>query len=246
LYIEDNSEGLSAMTIHLVLLTADGKSFVWATDALARLGKENYGTIEKITYLKDLNIACSIWGDSIAIHASDELVRRAMVRPLPSADPSAMTTFLQNFGAEMLIAEYQKQQSLPPVPRGILLATLGENPRVYSLSLGGTSLAVQIIGQVNQGDGDNPALLFPGYYFERCGKSIPELIALAVHTIRVAGIMNGKGIRSFNVWVCQRDTFRRLEFAELLPYLRLSESIDATILEQIKSIPSTELSSGAE
>ena len=225
------------MTMHLLLMTPDEKSFIWVTDELARFGKTDYGTVDKVTYLRDLKIACSIWGDMTAMRARDEIIRRAKDNSLPLSDPGEMVVSLKDVGAQTLLTEFRTPSAPQPVPRGVILATLGDTPHIYTLALNGIPMAVRITGQVNCGDDDNPALLFPAYYYERSEKSVEELISIGVHAMKLAAIMNGKGLRGIRVWTYHEGNFKGLDREGIRPYVLLSDSIDLGILEKFKSGP---------
>jgi hypothetical protein len=223
------------MTLHVLMMTEKHDAFVWVTDRLARVGKNDYATVEKITYVKELGLAASIWGDGSAMWARDRLLERAQEGSLNSVlgDAQALVLALRQFSDEM-VAVTQCRYGPANVPRGIIFATTGKTPHVYRLNLENPSLVAEIDGQTMVGDDPNPALLFPNYYYEHSGKSVHELLFLGIHTMRIAGVMNGRGIRGVDAWVCENGTFRQLASDDVTHYSALSESLDSSILERLR------------
>jgi hypothetical protein len=227
------TEDSDLVTLHIVLSSPEIDSFVWVTDRLALLGLDGYATVEKITHLKEQNIACSIWGDGLAMLARDRLMERITASPIANRSPSEITVFLREFGTE-IFPEGQHLKVNLTAQRGILLALLGKNPRVYRLDLCWPPIAASIIGQTTAGDESNPALLFTNYYYELCGKTISELLCIGIHAMRIAEKMNSKGIRGVDAWVCEKGDFRQLTNKELTPYIASSESLDAMTLDSFR------------
>jgi hypothetical protein len=223
------TEDSDLVTLHIALTSGEAESFVWVTDRLALLGLDGYSTVEKITHVKEQNIACSIWGDRFAMHARDRLMECIKVSPIANRNPSEIVVFLKEFATEIFPEGKNFQINLDS-PRGVLLAVLGKNPRLYRLDLCWSPIAASIIGQTTAGDESNPALLFTNYYYELCGKTIPELLRIGVHAMRIAGKMNTKGIRGVDAWVCENGDFRQLTGNEVSAYTASSESLDAMIL----------------
>jgi hypothetical protein len=231
----DAQEG-GPLTLHVALISPQKNGFVWVTDRLAVLGLDGYATVDKITYLKDQRIACSIWGDGLALHARDQLIERIKRDPLANRSSSEIAVFLTDFGTEIFpeAKNLLVARGIPlNVPRGILLAVLGETPRLYRLDLCWPPVAVPIVGQTTAGDESNPALIFTNYYYEHCQNSLEELLFIGIHTVRFAERMNTKGIRGVDAWVCEGDVFRQLNPQQLTPYVELSHSLDVEIFAKI-------------
>jgi hypothetical protein len=228
------------VTLHVVLANPDRQTFVWATDRWARLGLDGYSTVEKITHLKEQKIACSIWGDQFAMHARNRLIDRIKGNPLTSYSSGEITVFLREFGAE-IFPEIRNFKGLDQnSPRGILLAVLGTNPRLYRIDLCERPIVVPIFGQTAAGDESNQALIFTNYYYERCQKSLEELLFIGIHTVHLAEHMNTKGIRGVDAWTCEDGKFQQLTSSQVAKYIKLSESLDASILEQFRNAPASE------
>lgn len=216
------------MTLHALMMTANGDGFVWVTDRLANTSV-GYVMVEKITYLKEHGIACSIWGDQVAMDARDKLIDKVFSRSVPLHNGDELKIFLRKLGEE--ISSQHKGTFVHLGPRGVLLAVLGEKPKIYSLSVQWPPIAVEITDQAMYGDDSNPALFFVRRYYARSGKTIPELLAIGVHTIRIGAEMNTKGIEGLDAWVFEHGTLKQLTNDELKPYIELSTSLDTSILK---------------
>jgi hypothetical protein len=221
----------SLLTLHALLVSGDNKGFVWVADRLAGTG-EGYATVEKISYLKDYGVACSVWGDNVAMHTRDQLIKRLAVGNVPLSDTNEMRLFLRGL-AEEIIPQH-KADFFPKIPRGVLLAVLSEKPALYSLDLQWPPIAGAIIDQAMYGDESNQALFFSRRYYDRSGKSIPELLAIGIHTVRMAGEMNTKGVRGVDAWVCEGHSLRQLASPEMAHYIEMSQSLDDSILEMFR------------
>jgi hypothetical protein len=81
----------------------------------------------------------------------------------------------------------------------------------------------------------NPAQFFTRHYYERSGKAIPELLAIGIHTVRIAEKLNTTGIRGVDAWVYESGLLRELTPAELAPFAAMSESLDGTILTEFQN-----------
>jgi len=216
-------EGDLSVTLHVLLMTADRKGFVWASDQLAGTSA-GYAMLEKVAYFSELGIAASIWGDSLAMFVRDAIVQEARMGRAPLGDKGAMKLFLQDVAAAVI--REHKPQNLQTMPRGVILAVTGESPQLWQLTVHHPPMANPISSAASFGDEGNPALFFMHRYYELCDKTMPQAIAIAVHTARMAVLMNTKGIRGIDVWTCQQKEFRQLTVAEIAPYITLSDSID--------------------
>lgn len=223
----------SAVTLHAAMMTSDGTGFVWVTDRLANTSV-GYVMVEKLTYLEEHGIVCSIWGDHVAMDARDKLIDRVSAGSVPIHDGEALKIFLRKLGEE--IYPQHKGTFVHHMPRGVLLAVLGERPKIYSLSVQWPPIAVEITDQAMYGDDSNPALFFVRRYYARSGKTVPELLAIGIHTIRIGSEMNTKGIEGLDAWVCEKGKLRQLTLIELSPYLKLSTSVDEGIAERLSSL----------
>jgi hypothetical protein len=171
------------------------------------------------------------------MYARDEFIKQIRNGLFPVSDPQLMVDALREFGAEVYARSQTLFPNYPRIPRGILAATLDKNPRVYFVNISFPPLAGFVAGQATFGDEKNPALLFPNYYYERCGKSVGELVSIGVHTMRMAATMNSRGIGGLSVWIYQDKDFRQLLAVELEPYIAFSESLDESISEQFRCAP---------
>jgi hypothetical protein len=222
----------SPVTLHVLLLSGDGNDFVWVTDRIAGTGI-GYATVEKVLYLAEQKIACSLWGDQVGMYVRDEFVSRIRAAGAPLSDRSQMKVFLTDLATEVLkkhIAESQNR-----IPRGFVLAVLGEQPHIYSVHLQFPPIVLPVVDQIMVGD-ENAALFFCQRYYERSSKSLPELVAIGVHTVAMAAAMNTKGIRGVDTWVYQHKKFRQFGIAEIEPYLEMSRNLDASILDRFRNI----------
>jgi 20S proteasome alpha/beta subunit len=84
------------------------------------------------------------------------------------------------------------------------------------------------------GDPSNSARLFIDRYYSLSGKSLPEAVAIGVHAMRLAIGANPGVLGQAKVWIYQNKVFRQLSDTETAPYLRLSESVDKTILAEFR------------
>jgi hypothetical protein len=118
----------SSLTLHAAMISDDSKGFVWVTDRLASLGY-GYATLEKIMYLQGDQIACSIWGDHIAMHLRDKFIDGLRSGKIALANRPELQLALKKL-AEDTVAEHQFDQAQPLVPnrRGMLLAVLAKHP----------------------------------------------------------------------------------------------------------------------
>ena len=225
-----------AVTIHAVMMTVDGSGFVWVTDRLAAIGG-GFGMVEKITYLKNDGIACSIWGDHIAMHMRDAFITKLRSGSISLADRGELKISLTNL-AEEVIRNHKGDPASPleQARRGMLLAVLDKEPTFYSISIGWPVTVMPITTQATFGDGSNPALFFTQYYYERSDKTVPELLTIGVHTVRMAEEMNSKGIRGVDAWVYESGELRQLTKDELMHYALRSDIIDSQIMAKINSL----------
>jgi hypothetical protein len=212
------------MTLHVILASADKRAFVWIADRLAGTAG-GYATVEKVTYLKEFGIACSIWGDQIAMFARDNFLEQVRSGIAPLSDKGKMKLFLQDI-AKATIQSHRPQDLKHP--RGVLIAVLGDEPQFYALTVSWPPIATPIIDQATYGD-ENPALFFLHRYYEACNKTVPGLLAIGVHTVRMAELMNTKGVRGLDAWVCEGKNLRQLTERELRPYIERSKRIDSII-----------------
>lgn len=223
------------MTLHVLLVTAKNDGFVWVTDTLAATDG-GYAAVEKITYLNEYKIACSIWGDQLAMYARDEFLDLLKRGHVPLSSTSEMCVFLRELG----VAVIQRHEKEFPIQqsRGVLVAMLGkQHPELYSLTLRWPPIAASILTQGMYGDETNQALFFTNYYYERSEKRITDLLPIGVHTVRMAEVMNTKGIRGLDAWVYEKGAIRQLTSEQIEPYMKLSQSLDATIAQAFANAP---------
>jgi hypothetical protein len=221
----------AALTFHAVMLCADGEGFVWVTDRLVAI-PNGYATVEKISYLKEYGVVCSVWGDQVAMHARDKLFDQLASGSVPLSDGNEMRVFLRELGEKTL----KQHRAELTIPRGVVLAALRrqEKPHLYSLGIGWPPVALDIVDQAMLGDESNQALFFPHRYYQLSRKSIPELLAIGIHTVRLAAEMNTKGIRGVDAWVYERHELHQLTAEEIAPYIAKSESLDIATLESFR------------
>jgi hypothetical protein len=229
------------MTLHVVLFTGRRDGLVWVTERGGYLGvgQGNYATVEKISYLSEHGIAYSAWGDIVAIEALVQLKERIRDDKisLPANDPEQIMQSLRNFANDVLPAEKRgpDAQFERPDSRGLILATLGTEPRVYRLALIRQPVCFQIHDEVNAtaGDPSNPANLFVRYYYPRCGKTLKELLLLAIHTVRLAHALNSGIVGEPDAWACENGKFDQLNAEQLAEYVKRSRALDYSTLEHL-------------
>jgi len=226
------------MTLHLLMMTATRDGFVWVTDRMAGTGQGGSGTVEKITHVRGLNVALSIWGNFKAMDLHDWILNRMRSHSFPVAsDSSAVRMYLTECG--ILFKESgQDETDNPSGPRGAVLVLISQKPEIYTLSINNAPpVALAVFGQAPFGDTNNPALFFSSYYYERCGKTISELVLLGIHTMRMAERLNTKGIQGLDVWICENGDMRQLRESELEPFTARSEALDSAILRDFQNPP---------
>ena len=224
------------MTMHIILLTAKRDGLVWVTERSAFLGAghANFATVGKIAHFKDEKVAFSGWGDRIVLealgHFGDRIKDGSI--PLSDGDEERIKQSLRSFANDVLPFE-QRQQMERPDSRGLIVATLGESPQVFRVSIVRQPVCFAIYDQLNAtaGDVENPAGLFVRYYYPRCNKTIEELLRLGLHTMRLAKELNSGGIGEADAWVCEHGEFRQLTPSELARYEGLSRKLDSAIFD---------------
>jgi hypothetical protein len=220
------------MTLHIVLVTANRDSFVWITERNAFLGSGhgNFASIEKITHLKEHNVAFSGWGDIIALEALSHFVRFIDNGAISLDDDEAAKRTLRNFADDVLPPDRRQPGELKEA-RGLIVAKLEPTPRIYRVNIVFAPVVTLIYDQLNAvvGDPSNPANLFVRYYYPRCNKTIAELLKLGIHTMRLARVLNSAAIGETDAWVCKAGEFRQLGTEEVNHYERFSQSLDANI-----------------
>ena len=231
---ESEGEGCF-VTLHVVMMTADRKGLVWVTERGGYLGEGhgNFGTVEKIKHVSDLNVAYSVWGDGTALLAMEKLESCLRETSGWFSDPGNL---LNEFAAKGLrparLSIHEKTPADSQKVRGIIFATLGESPRLYRTTLGVGPVTFNIYDEVLvAGDGDNPANVFARYYYQFSGKTVEELIRIGTHTVRLARLMNSMYIGELDIWVCESGIFRQLNTAEVAARAKQSEELDAVILK---------------
>jgi hypothetical protein len=228
------------MTLHVVLPTGDGKQLAWVTDTSAFFGRGNTSRIRKIEYLEKEKIVCSSWGDFAAADVVDRFTKRCEDGDVELSNPRAVTSCIKEVGEEVL-------GELPPQERagryqaereqghGVIVLVLREPMRLYVASIGRNTIAREATGEIIGGDLYNAARIFPQHYFPLSTKTLAEAIRLGVHTVRVAKTVNSQIVGDPVVWIYDGENFRRLESAELEPYIEFSKSIDSMILEKFRT-----------
>jgi hypothetical protein len=229
------------MTLHIVLFTADKSELVWVTDDRAFLGAGNISDgFDKISYSEQHRVACSCWGDAIPIGIRDAFLQCVQEGSFSLKEPSDVLNALRNLGAKRKKAcearpAYMKEQ----YGHGVIVAVFeGSRPRLYEAFISDNTIAGEVTGQiVVAGDLHNAARMFPFYYCDRSGKSLSECLAIGVHTIRIAKLMNPSIIGNPDVRFYSKGEFRRLTDDEVKLYVNISESIDAKTLDAFRAIP---------
>jgi hypothetical protein len=226
----DCEEREAPMTLHIILRT-EPNGVVWVTDLMAGLRFNNTADVEKITYLKDCNIACSAWGDH-SFTIRDEFVRWVQQKTLNLSDPTTILESLRNF------VQHFRQRILPELnaPQGnpgiILMTFSPDGPKVYF----GLFAPHPVVSPVEQnlwaGDDYSPAKIFVDYYYAQSGKTVEDALLFAIHAMRLAHQTKAAYIGQPNAWVYRNGKFGRLSDSELAEYIKKSESIDSVILKR--------------
>jgi hypothetical protein len=229
------------MTLHILLFTAKRDGFVWITEHSAFLGQGhgNFTTVEKITYLEKHKIAFSAWGDLVGLEALTQFGDRVKDGSISLADdPMQTINTLRNFANDVL--PYDKRQQMErPDTRGLIVATLGDRPRIYRLGIVRQPVCFEVYDQLNAtaGDVSNPANLFVQYYYPRCNKTLNELLAIGVHSMRLARLLNTSGVGEPDVWICNEGEFYQLSPEKLSESIDFSKSLDRSTLNQFSNGP---------
>lgn len=221
------------MTLHIILQPAESDSLVWVSDLRSGLGLDNTADIEKITYLEELKVACSAWGDH-AFVIRDELVR--WIQEQEDLDFSSSATTLEslrNFG------HHFSQNVLPVLgaPQGnpgLILATFSsDGPRVYfAMVFASFPVVSELEGSLWAGDDYSTAKVFTEYYYALSKKSVEDALLFGIHAMRIAHQVKIAYIGEPNAWVYRQGKFGRLPSTELADYIKRSEAIDAAILRR--------------
>ncbi len=230
------------MTLHIILLTEKQDGLAWITEHSAFLGQGhgNFSSVQKITYLREHRIAYSAWGDLIGLEALGQFGKRLENGSLviDGSDPAVDISKLRNFSDEVLPMTVRFKMERPDT-RGLIVAVLGDRPRVYRLGIVQQPVCFEIYGRAyaTAGDVSNPANLFVHYYYPRCNKSVKELLAVGLHSMRLAKLLNSGGVGEWDAWFCENGNFRQLTAEELSQYANFSESLDELLLEQFRKSP---------
>ena len=83
----------------------------------------------------------------------------------------------------------------------------------------------------------NSSNLFIRYYYPRSNKTIRELLGIGIHTVRLARALNTASLDEPDAWVYNEGEFRQLTLDEISQYASFSESLDASILDQLNKCP---------
>jgi hypothetical protein len=233
------------MTYHAILFTKDLMGFVWITEHYAALGRghDNLATIEKVTHLKEQNVAFSGWGDIVMMEAQTHFANAIRGGTLSLSDDNSenVRASLCDFARHTVSLWMDQVHPMEPTDRrGIIVATFGKKPRVYRLGLVRAPTCYEIHDQLNAataGDSSSPANLFVRYYYPRSNKSIRELLGIGIHTVRLARSLNTAAVGEPDAWVCNEGGFRQLTIDEIAEYIRFSESLDTSILNQFSNCP---------
>jgi hypothetical protein len=171
------------------------------------------------------------------MHMRDEFINRLRSGKISFTDRGELKISLTKL-AEEIIKDHRGDLASPLEQgrRGMLLAVLGKEPAFYNISIGWPVTVMPITTQATFGDGSNPALFFTQHYYERSDKTVPELLTIGVHTVRMAEEMNSKGIRGVDAWVYGGGALRQLSKDELMHYALRSDNIDSQILKQINTL----------
>lgn len=225
--------------MHYILPTAAGDELAWVTETMAVIGQGNTSDVEKVCYLEEKKLACSMWGDLVSLSVRDEFAERVKNGAIDPSAPDAIIQSLVKIGVEMIPARERGQIPQFPYSRGVIVATFGERVKLYEVCLTWYPAAIPVIeaGIVIAGDLDNHANLFPTHYYKSSGRSLQEALLSGIHGIRVAKKLKSQSIGDPNAWVYKAGAFRHLGPAELLPYIRLSDALDAGILQTLKAGP---------
>jgi hypothetical protein len=224
------------MTLHTMLMTADGDGcpdgFVWASDRKVSFEHEQSADTEKIVYLEECKIACSAWGNG-AIAVRDEFVKRVRDGSLrfSTSQSDSNTECLRGLAEE--IAKDGNNN------RGLVAVVFGDSlPSAYRVDIKQPAFPVPLeYYNLFAGDQQNPARIFASYYHAMLsGKSLPETLLLAVHTMRLAQLMKLDYLSDPNVWFYAAGKFQRLSPKELAGYVRLSKALDEAFMEKVRSL----------
>jgi len=230
------------MTFHILLLTKKRDGFVWIAEHSAFLGQGhgNFTSVEKITHLKEHSLAFSAWGDGAGIEALTLFANQITSNSLSvdGSDPANDIRNLRDFanGALPIDQRYQMER---PDTRGLIVAVIGKRPRVYRLGIVRQPVCFEVYDRTyaTAGDVSNPATLFVHHYYPLCNESVSQLLAIGLHTMRLARILNSSGVGEPDAWVCSDGEFRQLAESELAEYVKFSESLDGSILNQFRKAP---------
>jgi hypothetical protein len=224
------------MTLHYVLSTIDG-GFVWATETaafLSQAGRTN--GVEKIIYVPELKIAYGPWGDVLSLRIGDSFAKLVKAGLVNLKDPAAVRVELSNVADSLLPENEKGKLPLHQDSRGLILITLDGQPRCYQLTATWPPCTLQVphLKGIVAGDISNSARLFIDTYYQLSGKSTDEVIALAVHAMRLATEANPGILGAPNVWVYQAGDFRPLTLEEMAKYSSRSQSLDESILKHLR------------
>lgn len=232
--------GAYPMTMHAILLTAKRDAMVWLSDRFAFLGQGAYGTVEKVTYLKNRKTAFSAWGDQIALAAKDEFGKRLEKGSISMSDQRQAIEGLLQLATDMDPKDEcsNQKQAGPLSPRGLLVAHFSDTPQVYRLNITSPPLVSLIHDLAVAGDPFNPAASFVDYYGRLMSReNLGALLLMGVHILRIAEAANSRAIRGIDAWIFQNEVFRELTLDEIEVYMASSRAIDHDVLEQFRNAP---------
>jgi hypothetical protein len=228
------------MTLHIVLSTANRDGLVWVTERAAFLGSghENFTSVEKLVYLEKHQVAFSGWGDGIALDALGKFSQCVEAGYINLSDQNNIVTSLRTFANNILPIE-KKLSNEDSSARGLIVATISKEPRVYRVSITKNALVMPVYDEVSAtaGDESNPANVFVRYYYPRCKRTIEELMLLGIHTVRLARKLNSRSVGATDAWFCKAGIFRQLNPQEIAQYESLSGSLDTSIFNQLSAAP---------
>ncbi len=227
------------MTFQLGLVGKDGVVLASDRRALAfwaDTGGMASSSVSKIVTNERARFAYCFWGDMLAARAAT-LVGQELEKGSP-ANESVLKSCIDQVLDER--EKIEQEADLACLRGGgiLLVVVRDDKPELWRLDVlkhtDSVRRAAQVDGKIVAGDAINQANFFVERYFRRSAP-ISELLALATHTILMAGELNPTCVSGVDLVACTSEGFHAITGTELDSLFQKSETLDRAIGDSFRT-----------
>lgn len=223
------------MTFQIGLVGTDG--VLLGSDKLMTLMGSVRSTYEaeKIAFYEPGLAMCSCGGDLAAA------MRDPIIDVVRSFSPGRadfrgdLISKCQMFLLDMLDKGFDKNSISRQAGAVLFARRTNECVELWRMIIGMTGSAMigdAILDKITQGDETNPARFFCEQYYKE-GRTVAELIPLAVHSLLMAHERNLSGVNGVEIAICKSTEFRKLLPEEIRKLRENSEDLDEHIASRL-------------